>query len=93
VSLDGTKVHANASRHSALSYTQGEWIEAQPKTKVQRLRALSEATDTNAIADSVNLPAEIKRREDRLAAIAQAKATIEARAQARTDRVPGQSDR
>ena len=83
VSLDGTKIHANASRHSALSYGHAEKIEAQLKAEVQELLALAEAADTSAIPDGVNLPDEIKRREDRLTAIARAKATIEARAQAR----------
>jgi transposase len=79
VSLDGTKIHANASRHSALSYAHAEKIEAQLKAEVQELMALAEAADLSAIPDGVYLPDEIKRREDRLAAIAQAKATIEAR--------------
>lgn len=86
VSLDGTKMHANASRHSALSYGHAEKIEAQLKAEVQELLALAEAADKTAIPDGVNLPDEIKRREDRLAAIASAKATIEARAQARHER-------
>jgi len=40
VSLDGTKIHANASRHSALSYGHAEAIEAQLKAEVQQLLAL-----------------------------------------------------
>lgn len=83
VSLDGTKIHANASRHSALSYAHAEKIEAQLKAEVQEMLALAEAADQSSIPDGVKLPDEIKRREDRLAAIAQAKATIEARAQER----------
>jgi len=83
VSLDGTKIHANASRHSALSYGHAEKIEARLKAEVQEMLALAEAADKCAIPDGVNLPDEIKRREDRLAAIAQAKATIQARAHAR----------
>lgn len=86
VSLDGTKIHANASRHSALSYRHAEKIEAQLKTEVQELLALAEAADQSSVPDGVNLPDEISRREDRLAAIAQAKATIEARAQERFER-------
>ena len=80
VSLDGTKIHANASRHSALSYGHAETIEAQLKAEVQELLALAEAADGANVPDGVSLPAEIKRREDRLAAIAAAKAKIEARA-------------
>jgi len=86
VSLDGTKIHASASRHSALSYGHAEKIEAQLKAEVQELLGLAEAADKSAIPDGVNLPDEIKRREDRLAAIARAKATIEARATARHER-------
>ena len=80
VSLDGTKIHANASRHSALSYGHAEKIEAQLKAEVQALLKLAEAADQSSLPDGVKLPDEIKRREDRLAAIAAAKAKIEARA-------------
>jgi len=83
VSLDGTKIHANASRHSALSYGHAEKIEAHLKAEVQELLALAEAADQSSVPDGVSLPDEIKRREDRLAAIATAKATIEARAKVR----------
>ena len=83
VSLDGTKIHANASRYSALSYGHAEKIEAHLKAEVQELLALAEAADQSSVPDGVSLPDEIKRRGDRLAAIATAKAKIEARAQAR----------
>jgi transposase len=86
VSLDGTKIHANASRHSALSYGHAEKIEAQLKAEVQELLALAEKADQAEIPEGVKLPDEIKRREDRLAAIAAAKAKIEARAQERFER-------
>jgi transposase len=85
VSLDGTKIHANASRHSALSYGHCEKIEAQLKAEVQELLALAEAADQSAVPDGMNLPDEITRREDRLEAIATAKAKIEARAKERFD--------
>jgi len=83
VSLDGTKIHANASRHSALSYGHAERIEAHLKAEVQELLALAEAADQSTVPEGVSLPDEIKRREDRLAAIATAKAKIEARARER----------
>ena len=86
VSLDGTKIHANASRHSALSYGHAEKIEAQLKAEVQDLIKLAAEADQSSLPDGVKLPDEIKRREDRLAAIAAAKATIEARAAERFDR-------
>ena len=80
VSLDGTKIHANASRHSALSYGHAEAIEAQLKGEVQELLALAEAADAANLPDGMSLPEELKRREERLAAIAEAKVKIEARA-------------
>jgi transposase len=86
LSLDGTKLHANASRHSALSYGHAEKIEAQLKAEVQQLLELAEAADHSAVPDGVDLPEEIQRREDRLVAIAAAKAKIEARARERFER-------
>ena len=83
VSLDGTKIHANASRHSALSYGHAQTIEAQLKAEVQEMLQLAEAADRSGLPEGLDLPAEIARREDRLAAIAAAKAKIEAHAQAR----------
>ncbi len=83
VSLDGTKIHANASRRSARSYGHAKKIEAHLKAEVQKLLALAEAADQSSVPDGVSLPDEIERREDRLAAIATAQAKIEARAKAR----------
>jgi transposase len=83
ISVDGTKIHANASRHSALSHGHIEKLETQLKAEVQELLALAEQADGVDIPDGVNLPDEIKRREDRLTAMAEAKAKIAARAKAR----------
>lgn len=80
VSLDGSRLHANASRHRALSYGHAEKIEAQLKAEVQEMLKLAEAADQGSVPEGVDLPAEIVRREARLAAIAAAKARIEARA-------------
>jgi transposase len=92
VSLDGSKIHANASRHSALSHGHIEKIEAQLKAEVQEMLELAEAADQSSVPDGVNLPDEIKRREDRLAAIAMAKAKIEARAKERYEREKAEYD-
>lgn len=86
ISLDGTKVHANASRHSALAPGHIEKLETQLKAEGQELLALAEQADRADVPDGVSLPDEIKRREDRLTALAQAKAKIEARAQERVER-------
>jgi transposase len=83
VALDGTKLHANASRHSALSYERAGQIEAQLKAEVADLMAKAEAADQADIPDALSIPEELARREERLAKIAEARATIEARAKER----------
>jgi transposase len=92
VCLDGTKVHANASRHSALSHGHIEKLEVQLKAEVQELLALAEQADQADIPDGVSLPDEIKRREDRLAAMAAAKIKIAARAEERYQREKAEYD-
>jgi transposase len=86
VALDGTKIHANASRHSALSYDHAGKIEAQLKAEVADLLAKAEAADRADIPDGMSLPEELARREKRLATLAAARATIEARAKERFER-------
>src|SRR5450432_2712628 len=83
VALDGTKIHANASRHSALSYEHASKIEAQLKAEVADLMAKAEAADAADIPDGLSIPDELARREERLRKIGEARATIEARAQER----------
>jgi transposase len=86
VALDGTKLHANASRHSALSYGHAKKIEKQLKREVKQLLRLAERADAKDIPDGMSIPEELERRELRLAAIAEAKAKIEARAKERLAR-------
>jgi hypothetical protein len=50
VALDRTKIHANASRHSALSYKHPTKIEAQLKPEVAELLTRAEAADQADIA-------------------------------------------
>ena len=86
VALDGTKIHANASRHSALSYEHAGKIEAQLKAEVAELLAKAEAADRSDLPDGLSIPDELARREERLAKLAEARATIEARARERFER-------
>src|SRR5216683_2967735 len=83
VGLDGTKLHANASRHSALSYEHAGTIEAQLKAEVIVLMAKAEAADQADVPDGLSIPDELARREQRLRKLAEARATIEARAEER----------
>ena len=81
--LDGTKIHANASRHSALSYEHAGKIEAQLKAEVAELMAKAEAADKADIPDGMSIPDELARREDRLQKLAEVRAKLEARAKER----------
>jgi transposase len=83
ISLDGTKVHANASRHSALSHGHIDKLQTQLKAEVQELLGLAEQADQTTTPEGMKLPEELKRRQDRLALMDAAKAKIELRAKAR----------
>ena len=79
VSLDGSKVKANASKHRALSYAHIVKLEAQLKAEVEQLMRQAEVSD-NTSNNDMDIPAELARREDRLREIAAAKTKIEERA-------------
>ena len=107
VSVDGTKVRANASKRKAMSY--GRMVKEEPRLEeeIEEIRAeiealveRAEATDEEEDerygrkAGGDELPEELKRREDRLAAIREAKARLEAEQRAADDargREPGQT--
>src|SRR5512132_777756 len=92
VALDGTKIHANASRHSALSYEHAGKIEAQLQAEVAELMARAEAADQADVPDGMSIPEELARREKRLAKLAEARTTIEARAKERHAREQAEHD-
>ena len=87
LATDGTKMHANASRHKAMSYGYMPKEMARLEAEIDRL--LQEAERVDAEHDAAlgsrrgdELPEELKRREDRLAKIRAAKGRLEAEAQA-----------
>lgn len=88
VALDGTKVLANASKHKAMSY--GRMAEAERKLEQEIATLLAEAQRVDAAEDAQfgkgkrgdELPAELARRETRLAKIREAKAALDAEAKA-----------
>ena len=83
VALDGTKIHANASRHSALSYEHAGKLEAKLQQEVAELLALAESEDRADVPDGMSIPEELALREVRLARLQEARGMIEARAQER----------
>ena len=83
ISLDGSKMKANASKHKALSYDYACKLEKQLKAEVDELLKMAEKADSEEQPEELSIPEELQRREDRLAVIAKAKAEIERRADER----------
>lgn len=83
ISLDGTKIHADASRHNAVSYKRLLELETQLRAEIEELFCLSEQSDQPDIPDGLVLREEVARREDRLVRLAEAKAVLQARASER----------
>jgi transposase/DNA-binding protein H-NS len=86
ISLDGTKIKANASKHKALSWEYANRLEAQLKQEVEELMRLAEEADQSSQPEEMDIPEELKRREQRLAAITRAKDEIQIRAQERFEK-------
>lgn len=78
VNIDGTKIQANASKHSAMSYEHMGRLEQQFKEEVERLMERAKQVDMQE-GKELDMPAEIQRREDRIEKIQAAKKVIEQR--------------
>lgn len=85
ISLDGTKIKANASKHKALSWEYANKLEKQIQDEIDKLLKMAETADNSETDRGLDIVEELKRREDRLKKIADAKAEIEDRAKARYD--------
>lgn len=91
LSLDGTKVRANASKRKAMSYGRMQSEERRLEAEIEEL--LKKAAEVDAAEDALygedkrgdELPEELRRREDRLAAIRAAKERLEAKQRAADD--------
>jgi len=83
IAIDGTKIKANASKHKAMSYARMAEAEKKLEDEVQKLLAEAECVDAEEDAQhgkgrrGDELPAELKRRDDRLRKIREAKAALE----------------
>jgi len=80
VSVDGTKIQANASKHAAVSYARAGEMIAQLELEVKELTERAQQAEAQEEKDALDIPAEITRREDRKSALQQAREIIEARA-------------
>jgi len=83
LSLDGTKIHADASKSKAVSYQRLLELDRQLRAEVDQLFARGEQAEQSDAQAGLVIPDEIALRQERLAQLAQAKAILEARAQAR----------
>lgn len=91
IAVDGTKIKANASRHKAMSYDRMKKVELELKEQIDALLAKAKAADAAGKNEpELDIPAEITRREDRLAVIRAARARLEER-QRQTDIARGRS--
>ncbi|MEI6601748.1 MAG: IS1182 family transposase [Comamonadaceae bacterium] len=80
IAVDGTKIKANASRHKAMSYGRMQTAEAELKAQITALVKKATSTDeAEKNEPDLDIPAEIERRQVRLAAIEAAKARLEER--------------
>ena len=84
ISIDGTKIQANASKHKAMSWEYANKLEVQLQAEVEALLHKSQTESGETFGD-IDIPQELQRRKERLEKIAQVKAEIEKRAQARSE--------
>jgi transposase len=83
ISLDGSKIHADASKSHAVSYGRLLELEQRLRTEVAELMALGEQADQGDLPQGLEVEVEIALRQERLANLARAKEVLEARAQER----------
>jgi len=83
ISIDGTKIHADASKSKAVSYKRLLEVETHLRAEVDALFALAAQADQGSVPDGMVIASEIALRETRLARLAEAKAVLQARAQDR----------
>jgi transposase len=86
ISLDGTKIKANASKHKALSYAHANKLQKQLESEVKALMQKAHEADNSDENDGMDIPEEIARREERILAIKEAKLKIEQRANERYEK-------
>jgi transposase len=79
ISVDGTKIKANASKHSAVSYKRAGEMIKQLELEIETLAQKAEEADSRNSDNGLSVPEEIKRRKDRKDALEKARNIIEER--------------
>ena len=85
ISLDGSKIHADASKSKAVSYEYLPKLETRLQAEVEELLVLAAQADQSDLPVGLDIEAEISFRQDRLVNLVQAKTILAARAQERYD--------
>jgi transposase len=80
LAIDGTKIKANASKHSAMSHDHALKQMQLLEDEISQLLAKAEEADSTPLRDGLSIPEEIKRRKDRVTKIKQALHEMEERA-------------
>jgi transposase len=83
ISLDGSKVHADASKSHAVSYGRLLKLEEQLRQEVEELLALGERADQEDLPQGLDIATEVAFRQERLLNLAEARQVLEARAEER----------
>jgi len=83
ISVDGSQIHADASKSQAVSYQRLLELDAQLRREVEELFALAEAADQGALPEGFKVADEIAFRQARLERLAQAQAVLQARGEER----------
>lgn len=83
ISLDGSKVHADASKSHAVSYGRLLKLEKQLRREIEELLALGEQADQAELPAGLEVKTEVAFRQERLINLAEAKRVLEARAEER----------
>jgi len=79
ISVDGSKIAANASAHAAVSYDHATRMIEVLEKEVQALMAKADQADNTPLEEGLNVPDEISRRQDRKSKLEEAKRVIDAR--------------
>jgi transposase len=83
ISLDGSKIRANASKHKAVSYKRLLSLEKDLQAEVEALFALAEQAEEAELPEGLVIADEVALRRTKLAQLAEAKQVLAARAAAR----------
>ena len=83
ISLDGSKIHADASKSKAVSYKRLLELEQRLRQEIDELFALGDQAESAEVLPGMNVAEEIAFRQGRLVNLEQARAVLEARAAAR----------